>query len=456
MSFFNAIKKSFGFGEYTEDALLNDSADVQPIETSETEPPTVATPEPLPDVETDAEMQKAIFTHVIDIFNQALPAFLRDSVDPEAQKKQIFDTLDASVRKYLDDITAQTRRRCEVKWANEQSSMRGEMETLKAKAKEIEQQRLDIKQRQLSSDRQRRALNDRVHDLENQIAAFDAEREQLDLENKSLINKLKVASVYEAEAETLRNDLMEAQAELISLRNNPDGVPDATAQDDMTRTSELEAEIERLNNELAAATEKDSLASEMLNGLQSKASSARSELEKKDAEINDLKARLAEAENLQSDIERLSQQMTLVEEAIEKRDRKIARLKDACENLKTENAELKDTIASNLKIHADAEESLRNRINELEADPTTPIVTEDIAENKDSADNSDEIIADTPKISDGDLAMIEESFDMSDWMSTDPPETPSMRTGVSEADFGYQAPTKKTPRIDNDAQLSLF
>ena len=440
MSFFNAIKKSFGFGEYTEDALLNDSADVQPIETSETEPSAVATPEPLPDVETDAEMQKAIFTHVIDIFNQALPAFLRDSIDPEAQKKQIFDSLDASVRKYLDDITAQTRRRCEVKWANEQSSMRGEMETLKAKAKEIEQQRLDIKQRQLSSDRQRRALNDRVHDLENQIAAFDAEREQLDLENKSLINKLKVASVYEAEAETLRNDLMEAQAELISLRNNPDGAPDAAAQDDMTRTSELEAEIERLNNELAAATEKDSLASEMLNGLQSKAYSARIELEIKDAEIND----------------RLSQQMTLVEEAIEKRDRKIARLKDACENLKTENAELKDTIASNLKIHADAEESLRNRINELEADPTTPIVTEDIAENKDSADNSDEIIADTPKISDGDLAMIEESFDMSDWMSTDPPETPSMRTGVSEADFGYQAPTKKTPRIDNDAQLSLF
>ncbi len=65
-------------------------------------------------------------------------------------------------------------------------------------------------------------------------------------------------------------------------------------------------------------------------------------------------------------------------------------------------------------------------------------------------------VADTPKISDTDLAAIEESFEDTGWMRTDPPDTPSMRTGVSEAEFGYQAPAKKTPHRDNDAQLSLF
>ncbi|MDE6702339.1 MAG: hypothetical protein K2K00_01530 [Muribaculaceae bacterium] len=454
MSFFNAIKKSLGFGDDMEDGLLDDSADVFSEAIQESAAVEVQEAAPLPAVETDTVMQTAIFNHVVEIFNQALPDFLRNSVDPEAQKKQLYDSLDASVKKYLDDITAQTRHRCEVRWANEQSSMRGEMESLKAKAKEIEQQRLDIKQRQLSSDRQRRALNDRVHDLENQIATFDAEREQLDLENKSLINKLKVAAVYEAEAENLRNDLKEAQAEILAMRNNGGEAP-AVSTDDQSRIAELEAEIERLNNELAAATEKDSIASEMLNGLQSKASSARSEIEKKDNEINDLKVRLAEAENLQSDIEKLNQQMNLVEEAIEKRDRKIARLKETCESLRNENAELKDTIAENLRLHADTEAGLRNRILELEADPTTPIVSEDIVNYADEpADN--ELIADTPKISDGDLAMIEESFDLANWMSTEPAETPSMRTGISEAEFGYQAPVRKTPRPDNDAQLSLF
>ncbi|MDE5568112.1 MAG: hypothetical protein K2J12_06690 [Muribaculaceae bacterium] len=454
MSFFNAIKKSLGFGDDMEDGLLDDSADVFSEAIQESAAVEVQEAAPLPAVETDTVMQTAIFNHVVEIFNQALPDFLRNSVDPEAQKKQLYDSLDASVKKYLDDITAQTRHRCEVRWANEQSSMRGEMESLKAKAKEIEQQRLDIKQRQLSSDRQRRALNDRVHDLENQIATFDAEREQLDLENKSLINKLKVAAVYEAEAENLRNDLKEAQAEILAMRNNGGEAP-ATSTEDQSRIAELEAEIERLNNELAAATEKDSIASEMLNGLQSKASSARSEIEKKDNEINDLKERLAEAENLQSDIEKLNQQMNLVEEAIEKRDRKIARLKETCETLRNENAELKDTIAENLRLHADTEAGLRNRILELEADPTTPIVSEDIVNYADEpADN--ELIADTPKISDGDLAMIEESFDLANWMSTEPAETPSMRTGISEAEFGYQAPVRKTPRPDNDAQLSLF
>lgn len=455
MSFFNAIKKSFGFGDDIDDGLLNDSVDVAPETLPDVEASEIPVLEPLPEVETDPEMQTAIFTHVVEIFNQSLPDFLRNSVNPEAQKKQLFDSLDASVKKYLEDITAQTRHRCEVRWANEQSSMRGEMETLKAKAKEIEQQRFDIKQRQLSSDRQRRALNDRVHDLENQIAAFDAEREQLDLENKSLINKLKVASVYEAEVETLRNELNEARTELLAIRNNGGNISAEMAVDS-PRLAELEAEVERLNKELAAATEKDSIASEMLNGLQSKASSARSELEKKDREIEELKTRLAEAENLQNDIEKLNQQMNLVEEAIEKRERKISRLKETCDNLRAENSELKDTIATNLKLHADAEAQLRNRIRELESDPTSPIVSEDIVEKPDDTPPAEESIAETPKISDGDLAMIEESFDMANWMSTEPAETPSMRIGVSEAEFGYQAPVRKTPRPDNDAQLSLF
>lgn len=456
MSFFSAIKKSLGFGEDIDDGLLRDSADnvsEDPLYTERTETHEEVE---LPAVDINPDMQSEIFNHVIETFNKALPDFLRNSIDPEAQKKQLYDSLDKSLKKYLDDITEQTRHRCETVWANEQSSMRGEMESLKAKAKEIEQQRFDIKQQQLSSDRQRRALNDRVHDLESQLEAFQAEREQLDLENKSLVNKLKVAAVYETEVETIQNDLNEARAEILALRNGKP-VPETSADSNLAkRISELESENTNLNEQLAAASEKDRIANEMMNGLRSKASSARSEIEKRDAEIEELKTRLNEAETLQQDIEKINEQMSLIESAIEKRDRKISKLKETCDSLRNENAELRDTIAANLKNHAEAEENLRERIRELEADPTTPIVASDLVEAEKATVEQDDNIALTPKISDGDIAIIEENFDTVDWLSSEPKETPSMRKGINEAEFGYQAPTRKNTIHDNDAQLSLF
>lgn len=454
MSFFNAIKRSLGFGEDIDDGLLNDSNDTGAYPHTPALPSSDSQNADTLQIEFDPAMTDAIFSHVVDTFNNALPDFLGKAVDPEAQRKQLYDTLDSSIKKYLDDITHQTRRACETRWSDEQTSMRGEMENLKAKAKEIEQQRFEIKQQQLSADRQRRALSDKVHDLENQLSSFQAEREQLDLENKSLINKLKVASVHESEAESLRNDLNDARAELQALRSSAgENIP--TKFDDETVTR-LEQEIESLNKQLDEAAEKDRISTEMFNSLQSRASAARSELESKDKEIDELKVKLAEAENNRHDIEQLSMQMTMIEEAIEKRDRKISKLKETCENLKAENESLRDTIAANLKSHADAESRLKDRIAELESDPTTPIATSDITGTDAIMEESSITPNDTPKISDNDLAEIEESFDSSDWMTTEPTETPSMRAGINEAEFGYQAPVRKTPRQDNDAQLSLF
>ncbi len=452
MSFFNAIKRSFGFGNDADDGLLEDSAEAPALQLPEPETPKCDDNDR--QVEIDRIAVDRIFDHVIATFNEALPDFIAKAIDPEVQRKKLYDGLDASLKDYLDTLSSQTRSQCEIRWAAEQSSMRSEMDSLKAKAKEIEQQRFDIKQQQLSADRQRRALNDRVHDLENQLTAFQAEREQLDLENKSLVNKLKVASVHESEAETLRQELNDARAEIIAIRNaaqSGEPIVDNAAAEKMEA---LESEIASLSEQLDAAAEKDRIATEMLNGLQSKASAATSKLAERDEEIARLKAEIDEARRLQDDIEQLTGQMNRIEEVIEKRDRKIAKLKETCENLRNENASLQRTIAANLKAQAESEDKLKRRIAELESDPTTPIVSDDMADYN-STDN-EQAIADTPKISDGDLAAIEESFDSADWMRSDPPVTPSMRAGISEAEFGYQPPTRKNTRHDNDAQLSLF
>lgn len=460
MSFFNIIKKSFGFGDEVDEELLDDN-----VETGHDALPAPAARsaggEKVAEVVGDLSLDKAksdlIFDHVVKIFNEALPAFIRDSVDPEQQRKILYDGLDASLKDYIVSIGELTRRQCEARWASEQAAMRNEMDGLRNKAKEIEQQRFDIKQQQLSADRQKRALTDRVHDLETQIANLEAEREQFDLENKSLVNKLKVAGVHETEAEDLRTELNDARAEIARLRA---GGVDAISEEEKAkaneRIAELEKELATLQLSLDEAAEKDRIATEMFNGLQSKASSSREELEAKIKEIEVLKAKLAEAEAVRHEVDELSEQMSRIEEVIEKRDRKIAKLKETCESLRAENSSLQQTIARNLKLHAESEAALNERIAELESDPTTPIAATVLEEEPEEIIVREQLETATPKISDGDLAAIEESFDSADWMRTDPPETPSMRTGVSEAEFGYQAPQRKTPRHDNDAQLSLF
>ena len=402
-------------------------------------------------IEIDRSKADMIFERVVAVFNEALPTFLRDSVDAGTQRKKLYDGLDESLKQYIDSISIEAQRRCEAHWSAEQAAMRSEMDSLRLKAKEIEQQRFDIKQQQLSSDRQKRALTDRLHDLEAHIGRLEAEREQFDLENKSLLNKLKVAGVHESENETLQQMLTDAQTEILRLRSGDNA---AAAQDD-ARVAELEAGNAALTEQLEAAAEKDRIATEMLNDLQSKASAAREENEKLQARIENLQKKLEEAETYKNEVAEISKQIEQVDEVIKKRERKIEKLKETCAALREENASLQQTIARNLQAHAEAEAELTRRIEALEADPTSPIVASDIEAPLDEAIEKAEENA-AVKISDGDLAAIEESFDTADWMRSDPPETPSMRTGVSEAEFGYQAPVRKTPRQDNEAQLSLF
>lgn len=455
MAFLNIIKKAFGFANEVEDDLLNDSVEqTDDIVASSTEMQLVLPKMPEEVSINPVEVEK-IFDHVVSVFNEALPGFLSQAVDPELQRKKLYNSLDDSIKDYLKSVADETRRNCEARWHAEQAEMRNEMEHLKAKAKEIEQQRFDIKQQQLSSDRQRRALTNKVQSLENQVANYEAEREQFDLENKSLVNKLKVAAVHESEAQALRDELIDARAEIVALRNASAGDENSVMEHIENETiAKLEKEITNLNTQLEQAVEKDRVSTEMFNSMRSKVSAAKNEIAQRDAEIESLRQKLAEAENIKEEIDSLNKQMANVDTIIVKRDRKIERLKETCENLRNENESLRATICDNLRTHAENEEALKQRIAELEADPMSPIVSTDLID--EPAAEYEKSVIDLPKISDSDLNEIEEIFDNSDWMSSEPPITPSMRSNVNEADFGYQPPTRKNNRHDNEAQLSLF
>ena len=481
MSFFKNIKRSLGFGGETDDELYADSPD-----TFDNEAETMSAGRrsdhhgeaaPIENPEPDPQMVAAIFDHVIATFNEALPSFIRESVDPEAQRRKLYEGLDASLREYISALGADARRRSEARFAAEQSEMRAEMDGLKAKAKEIEQQRFDIKQQQLSADRQKRALSDRVHDLEAQIVALEADREQLDLENKSLLNKLKVASIHENDADAMREQISDLQRQLLEQRNaavaSDTVVPDNSAElaDELEETkAELAAtktalaEAKAALNEAKAAFDeavaKEALSREMVTDLQRRAAEAREELDRRDSECKALQASLEESRAMNDEVVAMSEQMDKIEQAVEKRDKLIEKLRSDVSALKEENSSLRATIADNIANSAETEAGLRQRITELESLTVTPVVASEL-ETYGEPDGDDSSKSDAgrmmPKISDSDLREIEESFENADWMRSDPPaDVPSMRSEVKDSDFGYQAPVRKNHTPNNDAQLSLF
>lgn len=479
MSFFKNIKRSLGFGGETDDELYADSPD-----TFDNEAETMSSGRrsdhhgdtaPIENPEPDPQMVAAIFDHVIATFNEALPSFIRESVDPEAQRRKLYEGLDASLREYISALGADARRRSEARFAAEQSEMRAEMDGLKAKAKEIEQQRFDIKQQQLSADRQKRALSDRVHDLEAQIVALEADREQLDLENKSLLNKLKVASIHENDADAMREQISDLQRQLLELRNtdtevSSDGDRQAVSDDSDRLAEELESvksELTETRSALEAtkaafdeAVAKEALSREMVTDLQRRAAEAREELDRRDSECKDLQASLEESRAMNDEVVALSEQMDKIEQAVEKRDKLIEKLKTDVAALTDENSSLRATIADNITNSAETEAALRQRITELESLTVTPVVASEL-ETYGEPDGDDSSKSDPcrimPKISDSDLREIEESFENADWMRSDPPaDVPSMRSEVKDSDFGYQAPVRKNHTPTNDAQLSLF
>ena len=143
----------------------------------------------------DPDIKARIFDGAVAVFNEALPSFLRDTVDAGAQSKKLAEALDKGLDEYLTNLMSVAEQYAEARLKGAADTARRDAEKLRADMQLIEQQRVSLREQQISADRRRRALSDRVTDLEQQLANAEAEREQYELENRSLLNKLRVADV---------------------------------------------------------------------------------------------------------------------------------------------------------------------------------------------------------------------------------------------------------------------
>lgn len=419
MSFFDSMRRFFGLdNEYNTDEL-NDS-DIS-AETSDSNPQADENPQdsaltpdlngdenaalpPRPAV--DPDMRARIFDGVVAIFNQALPDFLSKSVDPARQSELISQSLDASLSEYLDNLSAETTRYVEATLKNAADSAKREADRLRRDMETLEQQRASIREQQLSAERRRRALADRVQDLEAQLASAEAEREQFDLEKKSMLNKIKLADVQPGIIEELQREIEKLKSE--------------QGQPDNTELEKTQAELAEARAALEQQKEHAENSQSMYNDLQHQLVDEREARLKAEAE-------LVEARKIFDTVIEMQKQMQMVEVMIQKRDDRIARLKSTNKKLKEEIAELKTRIA-------DEEEHDGGLFDLIQEEPEPEVVP-----------SPEEEAA---------LANLEDDFECPDWFVSQPaPGEGSLRT--SEEPFGYTPPARKhTP--ENDAQLSLF
>ncbi len=349
MAFFKSLKRAFGFeaDELDDDFSEGIDATVTPLKDRLTAPQhDEAGPKPDVDAEAvaiaDAEaVQKAdeanrqlIFRHAVRLINESLPAFISSAVNPEEQERYLLNALDDGMKQYLADLERRARRDYDDRWAREKSVLDGQFENMREKLRKGEEDGAEAKRQQLSAERQKRALSERVHDLEKQVDSLQAENEQYLLENKSLVNKLRVCAVHDG------------------------GVTDAAALEELATlkaevarlAGEVEArqkQIDTLNLSASQAEATNELSQALVNDLQAKAKEANTRAEEAVAAAEQMKlesdAAREQADELKAQLAKARQQLKVVQEV---REQLQLLEKDKIEN-DNQLATLRETIADN-------------------------------------------------------------------------------------------------------------
>lgn len=413
MSFFSSLGNFFGFG--------NDDADYNDLVSEENQPTiirpviTVDTPESQTadndGLEEEPEFVKSeeipvekIFEKVVDIFNRALPDFIAQSIDKEKQQRQIYEALDSSLKQYIKALSQNADRDANLRWQNERKRLLAEIDQHREASKRQSETEEGLVNQRLSAERQKRALSERVNDLESQIATLEAEREQFELEKKSLVNKLRATAVQEGEGdpaviseatqllydrisdlETKVSDLEGEREQLVienkSLNNklrvaaiqggNPDPtiIPDSDKSADTIDIAEHQQKIDELNGELEQIKTKLELAESMTRESQSIASSTKKELKDRETLIENLNKEIS---SLKSSAKISDDKVTVNTSTINELEEKNKELTQQIETLNeelnaaNENLQTLELIEEKIEKFEEVKRKKDTKIKELE------------------------------------------------------------------------------------------
>lgn len=465
MSILSSFKKALGFPDEFDDDLEDDIDLTQPIHkynaTTPEKAPVETTvtennPEPSAEAEieiTDDELPGEVLDAVIKLFNELQPQFVRECLNVQTQREFILSRIDESLRERLRREVANARKKGQQDWDKERNRMNADVEKLKSDYHLLKQQREEFQSAQLSAARQKRALSERIHDLENQVKTLEADREQMQLENRSMVNKLRVANVRsasdadtEAGIERLAKENVELQDKINLLNDN--------AKAASVRIAELEKEISE-----KADSEPDSSQQQAIAEIEAQIAQFETIKERKNKKINDLTTL---NRKLTTDFDKTCKELSSLKEKNEQLNTHISELNSRLEEQKTEHendtrslhdeikrlTELVNAAAiSNPDKNKFGKKHKKNK--RYQTDRNEPETTA-VKEYATVEQPKDEPIEQTP----AKISAIDELMDSTDWFIA-PEPTPLQKDPEVEEEFGYKEPQRK-PLQNDDKQLSLF
>ena len=425
MGFFNKLKSALGYSdsEYDEDDELDSfnpahrTPYVNPFKKDETMPdlsdleqPAEAAPTAVAEVksapvaEVEEKLPDGVFDGIITIINGNLPEFVRDCIDIEKERKAVSVAMGPKFRDYVLNLRRTSLEEARTQWIDERNALTGKLAQSNQRADEAVRKASEIKDRLMSEERQRRAIVERSHGLEARIADLEAQHEQEQLQNKGLLNKIKVMQLQvtdsqkDAEEITRLNKLindqrtrlakivdLEAQiaelnAENDSLKRQLDEMQQSAEAQEIADEYKSKMEVANaLINELrstAAAKEQEAkalseklvVATNEITGLQDDLKAAQEELEiaaeiqekieqfevikeRKDAEIRNLRNQLAQSKD--ADVAAASANSAL------------AQSRSECDALKAQLAELQKKVAEQAEVSRAHDVDTANQIDRL-------------------------------------------------------------------------------------------
>ena len=352
MSVFSKIKCALGFSpsededeEYDnllssgEETVAEDASSTVGVSAGDSHAE-VADCGPMP--EPDEALTGKIFDETIRLFNEWQPEFVSSCLNTEAQRAYLLNAIDEKLRQSLHEAVDAAKAHALAMVEVDRRRASEEVTELKKRNDQLEEKRKVMKTAQLSADRQKRALSDRVHDLEGQVAQLEAEKEQYQLENRSMLNKLRVASLDHPVHSADSCDTVTETTTVATTDSAEVPAPPLPAEDMVSR-SDHEAELSRLSEEL------DRLKAEITR-------------------LTDDNTRLTEENvSLTKTAEEAKARATELDDIRKRRDVMVAqanasahRLTSECESLRNDITDLKDKLReSETRLH-DTESRLKD------------------------------------------------------------------------------------------------
>ena len=263
--------------------------------------------EPQPVAEVEEKLPDGVFDGIITIINGNLPEFVRDCIDIEKERKAVYVAMGPQFRDYVRNLRRSSLDEARQQWVDERTRLTSKISQTELRAEEAVKKANEIKDRLMSEERQRRAIVERSHDLEARIADLEAQHEQDQLQNKGLLNKVKVMQLKADEAQKDAEEITRLSALVNEQRRQLMEANDAEVRmaELSTENENLRADIEELKQKADTTTIEDEYKSKMevTNALINQLRTAATQKEQEVMALTE-KFRLAneEIENLQNEL----------------------------------------------------------------------------------------------------------------------------------------------------------